>query len=94
MRQSGYVTLTATSGTSFTVAAQQTYRYEYPRFPQCAVTTGQETALLYNGNLPVIATAQRVNSTAITPAITSGSATNWTGTNTVNCNWSVGIEEI
>ena len=94
MRQSGYVSLAATSGTSFTTAAAQTYKYVYPRFPQCAVTTGQETPLLYNGNLPVIATAQRVTATAITPAITSGSATNWTSTATVNCNWSVGIEEV
>ena len=94
MRQSGYVSLAATSGTSSTTAAAQTYRYAYPRFPQCAVTTGQETSLLYNGNLPVIATAQRVTTTEITPAITSGSATNWTSTATVNCNWSVGIEEV
>jgi len=94
MRQSGKVSLAATSGTSYTLASPQTFKYIYPRVPYCAVTTGQSAGLIYNGNLPVISSAERVNASSISPLILSGNAVNWAATVTVDSNWSVAIEEV
>lgn len=94
MRQSGSISLTATSGTAYTIANTITYRYPYPRTPQAAVTSGGDTAVLYNGNRAMFGGAYQVTSSDIRPYIESGDATNWSSSTTVNVSWTVGISEI
>lgn len=94
MRQSGSISLTAASGTSSTISSGVNFRYPYPRTPQAAVTSGGDTALLYNGNRAVFGGAYQVTSSSIRPYIESGDGTNWTASATVNVSWTVGISEI
>jgi hypothetical protein len=95
MRQSGTVSLTATSGTSLTTASAVTFKYAYPRTPAANSTVGGATGSFRNsanenigvGNLAVAVTSIQLG-------LVSTSNVNWTATATVTANWSVGIEEI
>lgn len=94
-RQSGKVSLTATSGQFQTVAAAQTLKYAYPRTPYGNVTTGSSTALTYNATRLVLAGIYTINSTSIRPYIaTADQGAGWTATVTTDVNWTVGIEEV
>ena len=95
MRQSGTVSMTATSGTKTTLNAGITYRYAYPRVPVANSTIGGETGGFSNGAGENIGAANlSVSGTVIRPALVSTSNANWTATATVIANWSVGIEEV
>jgi hypothetical protein len=95
MRQSGTVSLTATSGTSLTSASAITFRYPYPRTPCANSTVGGATGSFRNsanenigvGNLAVAVTSIQLG-------LVSTSNANWTATATVTANWSVAIEEV
>ena len=95
MRQSGTVSLTATSGTSLTTASAITFRYPYSRTPAANSTVGGATGSFRNsanenigvGNLAVAVTSIQLG-------LVSTSNANWTATATVIANWSVAIEEV
>ena len=95
MRQSGTVSLTATSGTSLTTASAITFKYPYPRTPAANSTVGGATGSFRNsanenigiGNLVVAVTSIQLG-------LVSTSNANWTATATVIANWSVAIEEV
>jgi hypothetical protein len=94
MSQSGYLDMTATSGTATTVGAVQTYQYAYPRIPQAVVSTGSNTAGFVNSAGEFIgATVYQSLETNIRPAlyIPSGS---WTATANMRVNWNVELSEI
>lgn len=95
MRQSSTLTMTATSGTTSTISGNITYRYSYPRTPTALSTVGGEIIGFSNSSGQNIAAANySVSSAAIRPALVSTSNTNWTATQNVSVNWSVGMEEI
>jgi len=95
MRQSSTLTMTATSGTTSTISGNITYRYSYPRTPTALSTVGGEIIGFSNSSGQNIAVANySVSSAAIRPALVSTSNTNWTATQDVSVNWSVGMEEI
>lgn len=95
MRQSGSVSMTATSGTSSTINSGITYRYKYPRVPVAVSTVGGDTGSFTNSNGQNIGIGQySVTLDTIRPSLISTSNTSWTATQTVVVNWSVGIEEI
>jgi hypothetical protein len=94
MSQSGYLDMTATSGTAATIGAAQTYRYAYPRTPQAVVSTGSGVGGFTNGAGEFVgATVYQSQETNIRPAlyIPSGS---WTATIGMRLNWNVEISEI
>jgi hypothetical protein len=94
MSQSGYLDMTATSGTSTTTGAAQTYQYAYPRTPQAVVSTGSGTIGFLNSAGEFIgATVYQSQETNIRPAlyIPSGS---WTATANMRVNWNVELSEI
>lgn len=92
--QSGRQAITATSGTSFTAGTAQSFRYTYPRAPYAQVTVGNDSSKSYNGNRAIFGLCQRVTTSAITPWIESGDATNWTATHATHVMWRVGIDEV
>ena len=95
MRQSSTLTMTATSGTTSTISGNITYRYSYPRAPTALSTVGGELVGFSNSSGQNIAAANySVSAAAIRPALVSTSNSNWTATQNVSVNWSVGIEEI
>ncbi len=95
MRQSGTVSMTATSGTLSTINAGITYKYPYPRTPAAVSTVGGETNGFSNGSGQNIGAANyAVAADKIRPALVSTSNSNWSATQAVTLNWSVGIEEI
>jgi hypothetical protein len=95
MRQSGTVSMTATSGTKTTINAGITYRYSYPRVPVANSTVGGATGFFSNSAGENIGAANySVSNAVIRPALVSTSNANWTATATVIQNWSVGISEI
>lgn len=95
MRQSGTVSMTATSGTTSTINSGITYRYLYPRVPTAVSTVGGETGAFSNSAGQNIGAANySVAYNQIRPALVSTSNSNWSATATVTLNWSVGIEEI
>lgn len=95
MRQSGQTTMTAASGTSYTLPVDPiSFRYPYPRIPTCQATVGGATGLLANGNYTVWANLYQIAATSIHPYIESGSTTNWNASTSVTVNWTSGIEEI
>ena len=95
MRQSGTVSMTATSGTKSTINAGITFKYAYPRVPAANSTVGGETGAYSNSAGENIGAANySVSGTVIRPALVSTSNANWTATATVIQNWSVGIEEV
>lgn len=87
----GTVSMTATSGTSNTIASPITLRYAYPRVPQgdCSAVGG------YNSNRMTYGTLYTLTSTQIRPMIESGDATAWSATaNDRPVNWRAGIREL
>ena len=92
--QSGRQAITATSATSFTTGTAETFRYIYPRVPVAQVTVGNDTAKGYNGNRAIFGLCYRITTSAITPWIESGDATNWTATHATHVMWRVGIDEV
>ena len=95
MRQSNSLTMTATSGTKTTINSEINFRYPYPRLPNAVSTVGGALVGFTNGAGENIASANySVTNTAIRPALVSTSNSNWTATQNVSVNWSVGIEEI
>lgn len=95
MRQSGTLSMTATSGTSSTVSGNVSYRYYYPRTPVASASIGSSTAGFSNGAGENIgATFYQVSSDFVRPALFSTSNANWTSTISMVHNWTVGIEEI
>lgn len=95
MRQSGTVSMTATSGTKTTISGGITFKYAYPRTPSANTTVGGETGSFSNGAGENIGAANySVSATTVRPALVSTSNANWTATATVIQNWSVGISEI
>lgn len=95
MRQSGTVSMTASSGTTSTINAGITYQYAYPKTPSAVSTVGGATGAFSNSSGQNIGAANySVSETVIRPALVSTSNSNWSATATVTLNWSVGIEEI
>ena len=95
MSQSGYLDMTATSGTSSTIGATQNYRYVYPRTPQAVVSTGSSVTGFTNGaGENVGATVYQSREEGIRPALVSTSNANWTATIGMRVNWNVQIAEI
>jgi hypothetical protein len=95
MSQTGYLTMTATSGTTSTVADVQDYQYVYPRIPQAVVSVGSNTIGFSNGSgQNVGATIYQIREEGIRPALVSTSNANWTSTATMTVNWIVELSEI
>jgi hypothetical protein len=95
MSQSGYLEMTATSGTSSTIGATQNYRYVYPRTPQAVVSVGSSVAGFSNSSgQNVGATVFQSREEGIRPALVSTSNTNWSATIDMRVNWNVQIAEI
>ena len=95
MRQSSYLTMTATSGTKTTINSAINFRYSYPRVPSAVSTVGGALVGYSNSAGENIAAANySVTNAAIRPALVSTSNSNWTATQDVSVNWSVGIEEV
>jgi hypothetical protein len=94
MSQSGYLDMTATSGTATTIAAAQTYKYAYPRVPQAVVSTGSSTVgFLNSANQLVGAAVYQSNETNLRPALYAATGT-WTATANMRVNWNVQIAEV
>lgn len=93
-KQTGKVDLTATSGTSSTIAAPITFNYQYPRPPVGHATSGGLTAQLIIGNRAALSTIRQMTVSQITPAIISPDATNWAATATVTVNWTAHIDDV
>jgi hypothetical protein len=94
MSQSGYLDMTATSGTATTIGANQNYQYAYPRIPQAVVSTGSGTiGFLNSAGQLVGAAVYQSNETNIRPAlyVPTGS---WTATANMRVNWNVELSEI
>jgi hypothetical protein len=95
MSQSGYLDMTATSGTSSTIAATQNYRYVYPRTPQAVVSVGSGVAGFSNSSGQNIdATVYQSREEGIRPALVSTSNSNWLATFDMRVNWNVQIAEV
>ena len=92
--QSGRQAITATTGTASTTGTAQSFRYIYPRTPYAQVTAGNDSTKGYNGNRAIFGLCQRVTTSAITPWIESGDATDWTATHATHVMWRVGIDEV
>jgi hypothetical protein len=94
MSQSGYLDMTATSGTSITAPAEQTYRYVYPRVPQAVVSTGSSTVGFTNSSGQFVgASVYQSNTTGIRPALYAATGT-WSATLNIRVNWNVEIAEV
>jgi hypothetical protein len=95
MSQTGYLEMTATSGTKETIAATQNYRYLYPRPAQVVVFTGSDVAGYSNGAGELVGAAvyqSRVD--GVRPALVSTSNSNWTATISQRANWIAEISEV
>jgi hypothetical protein len=93
-RQTGKVSLTAASGTAYTIASPINYRYPYPREPVGFAVASTSTGQLYNGNRATYAGLHMLTDALIRPYIESGDATNWSATSTITVNWSAEINDI
>lgn len=93
-RQSGYVSLSAASGTSNTIATTIDFTYVYPRQPSAQVTAGTTTPVLLNNGKFVGGGIYVVTEASIRPAIVSTDNANWTATASFDANWTVGIDEV
>lgn len=89
-KQTGQVTLTATSGTASTVASPITFKYPYPRTPAGFATTVGGAV----GNRLAMASLNTLNETAIRPQINSPDATNWSATADRVVSWLATIDEV
>jgi hypothetical protein len=95
MSQSGYLDMTATSGTSSTIGATQNYRYVYSRTPQAVVSVGSSVVGFTNASGENVgATVYQSREEGIRPALVSTSNTNWSATIDMRVNWNVQIAEI
>lgn len=95
MSQSGYLGMTATSGTSSTIAATQNYRYAYPRTPQAVVSVGSSvTGFSNSAGQNVGATVFQSREEGIRPALVSTNNSNWSATLDIRVNWNVQIAEV
>ena len=93
-RQSGVVSVTAASGTPYTIPPVQTFRYPYPRPPVSLVSTGNSIGQGYNGNRIMHSEFYRVLNTSVQPFLESGDGVNWSATTTTLMNWSAALDEI
>ena len=95
MSQTGYLEMTATSGTKETIAATQNYRYFYPREAQVVVFTGSDIAGYNNGAGELIGAAvYQSRFDGVRPALVSTSNSNWTATISQRANWIAEISEV
>ena len=95
MSQSGYLDMTATSGTATTIAATQNYRYAYPRTPQAVVSVGSSvTGFINSAGQNIGATVFQSREEGIRPALVSTSNANWSATLDMRVNWNVQIAEV
>jgi hypothetical protein len=92
--QTGKVTLSAASGTAYTIASPISFRYPYPREPVAFATSSTYSGSLYNGNRVVWGGLYSLTEAAIRPFIESGDATNWTETASMTVNWSARISDV
>lgn len=93
-KQTGTISMTATTGTAYTIASPVTFRYPYPRTPVGQVTVSTYSGNLYNGNLAVQIGLYTLRETDIRPYIESGTAANWSATTTVTANWATMIDDL
>lgn len=93
-KQTGRVSLTATSGTNSTTSSTIDFKYPYPRVPATFATSGGTTAQAYIGNRTAIASVYQTTDTYIRPQITTGDATNWSATLPVSVSWMAAIDEV
>ena len=93
-KQTGRVTLSATSGTNNTIASGITYKYPYPRVAATFTTSGGITAQTFIGNRIAIASVYQTSETYIRPQISTGDATNWSSTANVSVSWMACIDEV
>jgi hypothetical protein len=92
-KQTGSLSITATSGTNNTIASYSNFKYVYPRTPVAFVSTAGSFTV-FNGNKPILANIFDLDTARIRPVISTGDAVNWTATNTVLFGWSVEINDI
>lgn len=93
-KQTGRVTLAATSGTNNTIASNILFKYPYPRVPASFATSGGTTAQTFIGNRAAIANLYQVDNDSIRPQIFTGDAANWSATLDVSVSWSAMIDEV
>lgn len=93
-KQTGRVTLAATSGTNNTIASNILFKYPYPRVPASFATSGGVTAQTFIGNRSAIASLYQVDNDSIRPQIVTGDAANWSATLDVSVSWSAMIDEV
>lgn len=93
-KQTGRVTLAATSGTNNTISSVINFNYKYPRVPATYATSGGSTAQTFIGNLIAIANVYQTTDTYIRPQITTGDSTNWSATLDVSVSWLACIDEV
>jgi hypothetical protein len=93
-KQTGRVTLAATSGTNNTIATNISFKYPYPRVPASFATSGGVTAQTFIGNRSAIASLYQVDNDSIRPQIVTGDAANWSSTANVSVSWSAMIDEV
>lgn len=90
MRQTGSLSLTATSGTNSTISAPITFKHPYPRVP--AGFTSVSGGLV--GNKTPVAQLFSLSETTIRPEIFTGDGVNWNTTAARNVSWMVVIDEV
>jgi hypothetical protein len=89
-RQTGQLTLTATSGTAATIAAIQTFWYAYPRTPSGFATSVGGIV----GNRHALAELNALTATTIRPQIVTGDQTNWSATSDRVVSWLAELAEV
>lgn len=89
-KQTGQLTLTATTGTAATIAAIQTFKLAYPRTPAGFATSVGGVV----GNRHALAELFALDATTIRPQIVTGDQTNWSATSDRVVSWSAFIDEI
>jgi len=92
-RQSGSLSITATSGTNNTIPGYTNFKYVYPRTPVAMGSTAGSSTV-FNGNKPIIPNIFDLAENRIRPVISTGDAVNWTATSSVIFGWSVSLDEV
>jgi hypothetical protein len=93
-KQSGRVTLTATSGTNNTISSAINYKYVYPRIAATLTTSGGASTQTFIGNKIAIANIYQTDASYIRPQISTGDSVNWSATLPVSVSWSAFIDEV
>lgn len=93
-KQTGRVTIAATSGTNNTIASTITYKYTYPRVAATFTTSGGTTGQTFIGNRTAVSSVYQTTETYIRPQIATGDATNWNATLNVSVSWMACIDEV